>query len=76
MFATAIRPIRAAAVETLEQRQLLASIPLGEIGLGYREDFAIPHGTTSYTFTLDKPTTVDASLRGGNVTLKRLGLSP
>ncbi len=63
-----------AAVETLEQRQLLATIAMGELPLAYRQEFAIPNGANTYSFTLAKPTTVDAIAHKGNLTLKRNGL--
>jgi len=59
----------------LEQRQLLANIPIGDLPLGYRDEFAIPGGTNTYSFTLAQATTVDAIAYGGSVTLKRNGVS-
>ncbi len=62
-----------AAAETLEQRQLLATISMGELPLAYREEFAIPNGANTYNFTLKQTTTVEAILHKGNLTLKRNG---
>ncbi len=68
-------PIKAAAVETLEQRRLL-SASIGQLGLGEHRIY----GVGDYTFTLKNATTINASLAKAQVagkfkvrTLTRVG---